>query len=123
MILVTTTETIAGYRVVETLGLVRGSASRTRHALTDFAEWLRNLVGMELHDYLKMMGETREQAIDRMKDQAQQLGANAVVAINIETSNIASGSFEVLAFGTGVRIERLPGDTSSAHDTVDLGEA
>jgi uncharacterized protein YbjQ (UPF0145 family) len=118
LILCSTTETVPGAEIVETLGLVRGSACRTRHVLTDITEWFRNLVGMELHDYLKMMGETREQALDRMKDHALQLGADAVVAVRIETSNIASGSYEVLAYGTAVRLR------GTTHDGgTDLSEA
>ena len=102
--MITTTDQISGHEIIETLGLVRGSAIRTRHIFADISEWFRNLVGAELHHYTKMLGETREQAIDRMCDHARQLGADAVVGVNLVTNNIASGAAEFLAIGTAVRI-------------------
>lgn len=103
--LVTTTEHVPGFRIVETLGLVRGQAIRTRHVFYDFVEWLRNLVGAELDHYVKMMAETREQALDRMREEARGLRANAVVGLRIEMSKVAGGAAEVLVYGTAVRIE------------------
>lgn len=113
--LITTTDSVSGHRIAETLGLVRGSAIRTRHVFADFGEWLRNLVGAELHHYTKMLGETREQAIDRMCDQARQMGANAVIGTTLVTNNIAVGAAEFLAIGTAVRI--LP-DEGSDSDSL-----
>ena len=102
--IITTCEGIAGQTIVETLGLVRGSSIRTRHVFLDFVEWLRNLVGMELQHYTKMMAETREQALDRMQEQARKMGANAVLNIRFATSSIASGASEMLAYGTAVKL-------------------
>lgn len=101
--ILTTTDTVPGREIAETMGLVRGSAIRTRHVFADFTEWLRNLVGAELHHYTKMMGETREQALDRMRDHARRLGADAVIGVSITTTQIASGAAEMLALGTAVR--------------------
>ncbi len=103
--LITTTDHIPGFRIISTVGLVRGSAIRTRHVFADISEWFRNLVGAELHHYTKMMGETREQALDRMRDHARQLGANAIIGLTLNTSNIAGGAAEMLAIGTAVKVE------------------
>jgi uncharacterized protein YbjQ (UPF0145 family) len=103
--LITTSQTLPGHRIVETLGLVRGSAIRTRNVFADLAEWFRNLVGAELVDYTKMMAETREQALDRMADHARQLGGNAIIAVRFMSSSIAKGASEMLAYGTAVRVE------------------
>ena len=103
--IVTTTDHIWGREVRETLGLVRGSSIRTRHVFLDFVEWMRNLVGMELQHYTKMMAETREQALDRMKEQARKMDADAILNIRFATSSIASGASEMLAYGTAVKLK------------------
>ena len=102
--LVTTTDAVAGREIAQTLGLVRGSAIRSRHVLHDFTEWLRNLVGGELHHYTKMMAETREQALDRMLEQARTLGADAVVGVRFVSAGKVHGAAELLAYGTAVRL-------------------
>ena len=104
-ILVTTTDDISGHRILEVHGLVRGQSIRTRHVFHDFVEWMRNLVGAELDHYVKMLAESREQALDRMKEHARGLGANAVVGTRFEMSKIAGGAAEILVYGTAVRIE------------------
>ena len=103
--LLTTVDEIPGRKVAQTLGLVRGSAIRTRHVFADFVEFLRNLAGSELHHYTKMMAETREQALDRMQADARRLGADAVICLRFATSAIASGASEMLAYGTAVKLE------------------
>ncbi len=103
--IVTTTDHVWGREVQETLGLVRGSSIRTRHVFLDFVEWMRNLVGMELQHYTKMMAETREQALDRMKEQARKMDADAILNIRFATSSIASGASEMLAYGTAVKLK------------------
>ncbi|MCA8940982.1 MAG: YbjQ family protein [Planctomycetes bacterium] len=103
--LITTAEAIPDRAIVKTIGLVRGSSIRTRHILTDIAEWIRNLVGAELHHYTKMLAECREQALDRMIEDARRQGANAIIGVEFETSSIASGAAEILAYGTAVVIE------------------
>jgi uncharacterized protein YbjQ (UPF0145 family) len=103
--IIVTSEQIAGKRIVRTLGLVRGNTVRARHIGKDIMAGLRNIVGGEIHEYGKLMGESREQAIDRMAAEAERLGANAVVAVRFTTSMIAQGAAELLAAGTAVVVE------------------
>ena len=104
MILVTTHE-IAGKRVVRTLGLVRGNTIRARHFGKDVMAVLRNMAGGEIHEYTKMLAEAREQAIDRLVEDAEALGANAVISMRFQTSMIQKGAAEMLCYGTGVIVE------------------
>ena len=104
MIVVTTAE-ISGTRVVRTLGLVRGNTIRARHVGKDILAIFRNLAGGEIHEYTKMLAEAREQAIDRLVEDAEALGANAVVGLRFQTSMIQSSAAEMLCYGTGVVIE------------------
>jgi uncharacterized protein YbjQ (UPF0145 family) len=103
--IIATTETIAGKRIVDTFGLVRGNTIRARHIGRDIMAGLKNIVGGEIHEYTKLMGEAREQALDRMQVEAQLLGANAVVSVRFTTSVIMGGAAELLAYGTAVRVE------------------
>jgi uncharacterized protein YbjQ (UPF0145 family) len=104
MILVTS-ENIAGKKVVKTLGLVRGNTVRARHIGKDIMAGLRNIVGGEVHEYAKLIAESREQTIDRMVAEAQSLGANAIIATRFTTSVMAAGAAELLAVGTAVIVE------------------
>ncbi len=106
MIVVTSSE-IHGQRVVRTLGLVRGNTIRARHIGKDILAGLRNLVGGEVFEYTKMMGEAREQALDRMVQEARELGANAIVDVRFATSMLMAGAAELLAYGTAVVVERV----------------
>jgi uncharacterized protein YbjQ (UPF0145 family) len=103
--IVTTSNDIPGKRMVKTLGLVKGNTIRARHIGRDIMAMFRHLVGGEVTDYTKMMAESREQALDRMTQQAQKLGANAVIMLRFSTSYIMSGAAEILAYGTAVVIE------------------
>lgn len=103
--IVTTSETVAGHRIVRTLGLVRGNTIRARHVGKDIMALGRNIVGGEISEYTKLLGEAREQALDRMVDDAKQLGANAIITTRFSTSMVASGAAELLAFGTAVVVE------------------
>ncbi len=103
--IVVTTPDVAGQRVTETLGLVRGSTIRSRHLGRYFIAVLRNLAGGEIREYTKVLAEAREQAIDRMVEEAQALGADAVVAVRFQTSEVMTGAAEMLCYGTAVRIE------------------
>lgn len=103
--LVTTTETIEGKRIVKHLGLVKGNTIRARHVGRDIMALLRHIVGGEITDYTKMMGESREQAVDRMAEDAQDLGANAIVGMRFATSMLMGGAAEILAYGTAVVAE------------------
>ena len=100
-----TTDSIAGKRVVKTLGFVRGNTIRARHIGKDILAGLRILVGGEIHEYTKLMAEAREQAIDRMKDEANELGANAILMVRFSTSEVASNAAEILVYGTAVVLE------------------
>ncbi len=102
--LLVTTDGIPGREVAEVLGLVRGSTVRAKHLGTDIVAALRNLVGGEVREYASLMAGAREQSIDRMIDEAYQLGADAVVAVRVQTSMIQQGASEVLVYGTAVRL-------------------
>jgi uncharacterized protein YbjQ (UPF0145 family) len=106
MILVTTGD-VAGHRVSETLGLVRGSSIRAMHMGRDLTARLRNIAGGEVKEYTKVLAEAREQAIDRMVEEAQALGADAVVAVRFQTSEVMTGAAEMLCYGTAVRLTAI----------------
>ncbi|MEM7281999.1 MAG: YbjQ family protein [Pseudomonadota bacterium] len=103
--IVVTSETIPGKRISKTLGLVRGNTIRARHIGKDIMAGLRSIVGGEIHEYAKLIAEAREQSIDRMVREAEQLGANAIVASRFTTSVIMGGAAELLAVGTAVVLE------------------
>ena len=103
MIVVTTPE-VAGMRVVRVLGLVRGNTIRARHLGRDVMAVLRNIAGGEVTEYTKMMAEAREQAIDRMVEEAALLGADAVVAVRFQTSMVMTGAAEMMCYGTAVTL-------------------
>ncbi|MEQ9399665.1 MAG: YbjQ family protein [Longimicrobiales bacterium] len=104
--IVVTTPSVAGMKVTETLGLVRGNSIRSRHIGRDILAMLRNLAGGEVREYTKMMAEAREQAIDRMVEEAQALEADAVVSVRFQTAEVMSGAAEMLCYGTAVRLAR-----------------
>jgi uncharacterized protein YbjQ (UPF0145 family) len=103
--IVATSDTIADKKTTKTLGLVRGNTIRARHLGRDIAAVFKNIIGGEISEYTKLMGESREQAIDRMTDQAQQMGANAVVGVRLTTSMLMGGAAEIVAYGTAVIVE------------------
>ncbi len=103
--LVVTSETVANHRIVRTLGLVRGNTVRARHVGKDIIAGLRTIVGGEIHEYTKLMAESREHTIDRMIAEAERLGANAIVTTRFTTSVILGGAAELLAVGTAVIVE------------------
>ena len=103
--LVVTTETIGGKRIVKSLGLVRGNTVRARNVGKDITAGLRGLVGGEISEYVKLMAEAREQSVDRMIEAAEELGANAIVGTRFTTSMVMSGAAELLATGTAVIVE------------------
>jgi len=104
MILVNT-DTINGMKITKILGLVRGNTIRARHLGKDIMAGFRTIVGGEVKEYTKMLAETREQALDRMVEEASRLGANAVVNIRFSTSMVMKGAAELLAYGTAVIVE------------------
>ena len=102
--IIVTTDNVEGKQIVKTLGLVRGSTIRARHLGHDIMAGLRNLVGGEITDYTKMLAESREQAIQRMVQEAEGMGANAIVGTRFVTSMVMSGASELLAYGTAVEV-------------------
>ena len=104
--MITPAATIAGSKIVETLGLVRGNTIRARNVGKDIVAAIKALVGGEIEEYTKMMGEAREQALARMMDQAEDLGADAVTDVRFTTSVVMGGAAEMLAFGNAVLLER-----------------
>ena len=103
--LISTTETIHGKKIIKHLGLVRGNTIRARHIGRDIMAIIRHIIGGEITDYTKMMAESREQAIDRMIEDAQNLGANAIVHMGFSTQMVMGGASEILAYGTAVVVE------------------
>ncbi len=103
---ITTQDQFSEYRVTETLGLVKGSTIRARHVGKDIVAGLRNIVGGEIIEYTKMLAESREQALDRMRNAAKEMGADGVVCLRFTTSAVMSGSAELLAYGTAVKLKR-----------------
>ncbi len=101
-----TTDAMPGFRVVQVLGLVRGNTIRARHVGNDILAGFKTLVGGEISEYTKMMAESREQALDRLRAEAVERGANAVLGLRITTSTVMAGAAEILAYGTAVVVER-----------------
>ncbi len=104
-ITLTTLEGVPGKSIIEHFGLVQGSTIRAKHIGKDIAAGLKNIVGGELKGYTELLQEAREEALDRMIQQALHVGANAVVNIRFATSSVAQGAAELFAYGTAVRVE------------------
>ena len=96
---------VEGKKIVKTVGLVKGSTIRARHLGGDIMAGLRGMVGGEISEYTKMMAESREQAIQRMIEDAEKQGANAIVGMRFTTSMVMQNASEILAYGTGVVLE------------------
>ena len=104
---VTTSENIPGQKVLSTVGYVQGSSARARHAVADVFASLKNIVGGEEEEYSRLLQQTRDQAVERMIADAEKKGANAIICFRIQSSTIAQGASEVVAYGTGVITENL----------------
>jgi len=102
--LLITTETIKGREITEVLGLVRGNTIRARHMGRDIMAGLRNIVGGEIKEYTRMLSQARNQAVERMVKEAEELGADAVIGMRFTTSQTMSGAAEILAYGTAVKL-------------------
>jgi uncharacterized protein YbjQ (UPF0145 family) len=98
---------VAGYEIVEDLGLVRANVVRAKHVGKDIVAGLKNIVGGELKEYTEMMAESREIALNRMVRKADELDADAIVNVRFMTSSIAGGAAEIMAFGTAVKLKKL----------------
>ena len=100
-----TSSNIAGKKIIKTHGLVRGNAVRARHLGRDILAGLKIMIGGEIEEYTKLLAESRQQAIDRMLDDAKSVGANAVIDVRFATSLIAKMAAEIMAYGTAVTVE------------------
>lgn len=103
--IIATSDKVDGKRVKKVLGIVKGNTIRARNIGRDILALLKNLIGGEIEEYTKLMGEAREQAIDRMKEEAENLGANAIICVRFSTSYIMSNAAEILVYGTAVVVE------------------
>ncbi len=103
--ILSTLEAVPGKSIVEHLGIVQGSTVRAKHIGRDIAASLKNIVGGELQGYTELLSEARDEAVDRMVEQATAKGANAVINIRFATSSVAQGASEILAYGSAVIVE------------------
>lgn len=103
--IITTSDQVAGKKIIKTTGMVKGSTIRARHLGRDIMAGLRGVVGGEITEYTKMMAESREQALQRMIEDAEKQGANAIVGMRFSTSMVMQSASEILAYGTGVVLE------------------
>lgn len=103
--IITTTEGVPGRKVKEVLGVVRGNTIRARHVGRDIMAGLKTIVGGEIKSYTQMISKAREEAVSRMKAEAEKLGANAVIVVRFTTSDVMPQAAEVLAYGTAVKLE------------------
>ncbi len=101
-----TTNTVPGREIAAILGVARGNTIRTRHVGRDILAGLRTIVGGEVTGYTKLMAESREQALARMVEHAEALGADAVVGLRVTTQMVMQGASEILVYGTAVRLRR-----------------
>ena len=106
-IIVTNTPDIPGYEITEVLDVARGSTVRARNIGRDIVAGLRNIAGGEIREYTRLMAEAREQAIDRMLADAEDLGADAIVNVRFTTAMVMQGCSEILAYGTAVKIRKM----------------
>jgi uncharacterized protein YbjQ (UPF0145 family) len=104
--IIVNTDFIPGYRIVEVVGLSKGSSVRGASLGTDISAWFKNQVGGEIEEYTKMLAESREQALDRLLEHARTQGADAVINVRFITSHITDGAAELLVYGTAVKIEK-----------------
>jgi len=105
--IITSTETVPGYEIVEIIDIARGSTVRARHLGRDIGALFRSVVGGEIREYTRLLAEAREQAIDRMIADAERIGANAIVNVRFATSMVMQGSSEILSYGTAVKIRKI----------------
>jgi uncharacterized protein YbjQ (UPF0145 family) len=103
--MVVTTEGVAGSRVTRVLGLVHGSTVRARNIGRDLTAMMKNITGGEIREYTKLMAEAREQCLDRMREEATRLGANAIIMTRFSSTDISDGASELVVYGTAVVLE------------------
>jgi uncharacterized protein YbjQ (UPF0145 family) len=106
-VIVTTTNELPGHRTVEVLGIARGAAIRSRHFGHSLLAFFRGLVGGEIIDYTKVIAETREQAFDRMVEDARRMGANALLGVRFTSIEVMRNAAEIVVYGTAAVVEEL----------------
>jgi uncharacterized protein YbjQ (UPF0145 family) len=104
-VLITTSDAIEGKKIAKTLGIVKGNTIRAKHIGKDIIASLRNIVGGEIKEYTEMLDDSREQAIKRMVEDAEKMGADAIVTVRFTTSTVIGGAAELLAYGTAVKLK------------------
>lgn len=109
MMILTNIESVPGMKITGHCGMVSGSTVRAKNFVKDFGAGLKNIVGGELKSYTELLEEARREAIDRMTQQAQKLGANAIINVRLATSAITAGAAEVYAYGTAVKVQPIEG--------------
>lgn len=119
--ILTTTEQVPGHRVAAIIGIARGSSIRAKHIGRDLITALRSLIGGELKEYGELIVETRKLSLERMEQQAERMGANAVINVRFETSQVMAGAAELLAYGTAVKLESISESGGAGSRTVDDG--
>jgi uncharacterized protein YbjQ (UPF0145 family) len=102
--ILTTGDTVPGYEITEIVGISRGNTIRARHLGRDISATFKNILGGEIHDYTKLMAESREQAIDRLIAHAREMGADAVIGMRLSTSMVMQLAAEIVAYGTAVKL-------------------
>ncbi len=107
--ILTNIESVPGMKIKAQFGLVSGSTVRAKNAIKDIGAGLKNMVGGELKSYTELLTEARKEAVDRMQEQAQKMGANAVINVRFATSSVTAGAAEVYAYGTAVQVEKIEG--------------
>ncbi len=105
--LMSTTEKLPGYQILEVLDIARGSTVRARHLGRDISAVFKSVMGGEISEYTNLMAQAREQSIDRMLADAERLGADAVINVRFTTAMVLQGCSEILAYGTAVKIEKI----------------
>lgn len=103
--LMTTSDAIEGSKITKTIGIVKGNTIRAKHIGKDFVASLRNIVGGEIKEYTEMLDESRDEAVKRMVEDADKLGADAIVTVRFTTSTVIGGAAELLAYGTAVKLK------------------
>ena len=103
--ILTTTETLPNKEIAEVLGVARGSTVRARHIGNDIMAGLKNIIGGEIQEYTKLQAQSREQALERMIEDAEKLGADAIICVRMMTSMVSQGAAEILVYGTAVKLK------------------
>jgi len=104
-VIISTSDTIPGKEISEVLGIVKGNTVRARNLGRDLLAVIKNLIGGEIEEYTKLMAESREQALDRMKQMAMEMQADAVINVRFATSYIMANAAEILVYGTAVKLK------------------